>query len=172
MSDEFWDGMTRGARNAAQSMAWNQPTAQAATVDASAPTDPGEGHRTGTGGPDAPGASEGLDAAIEAATIALVTATTPTAHDGCVEDERECFVINPIHFAWYQSGKTGVVGEAGTIAEAAVRAAEPILRQAVAEQIAAEIERNASLWEDYGQHPDGIAGARRAASIAREMGRG
>lgn len=64
----------------------------------------------------------------------------------------------------------GYGGDTDTIVSIALEAAAPLLRQAVAEDIAAEVERNANLWEDYGQHPDGIAGARRAAAIAREIG--
>lgn len=46
---------------------------KAATVDASGPTPPGEGPATGAGGPDAPGASEGLDAAIEGRPASMLT---------------------------------------------------------------------------------------------------
>jgi hypothetical protein len=54
-------------------------------------------------------------------------------------------------------------------ARAAYAAMEPLIRRQVAEEIATEIDRNAALWEEHNSgHPEGIAGARRAASIARE----
>lgn len=89
----------------------------AATVDASAPADPGEGHRTGTGGPDAPGASEGLDAATTAATKALNREADESGSwaIGRLDPEREYWDLS------------GINGDARDIAEIAVRAAEPIL---------------------------------------------
>lgn len=129
---------------------------QAATEDASGPADPAEGSGTGAGDREAENGAQGamddlpewereflrrqtaMAVAIEAARDALVAASDSTREDGgCLADEEACFVAHPIHFAWYQAGQTGVLGEASRIAAATVRAAEPILRQAVAEEIRA-----------------------------------
>lgn len=100
----------------------------------SGPTTPGEGHRTGTGGPDALRASEGLDAAIEAATIAIEAAADEWSASGkgditLMEAEAEYYDL------------PGVRADDGEpFARVAVRAAAPILRRAVAEEIARAIE--------------------------------
>lgn len=132
----------------------------AATADASAPTTPGEGPRTGTGGPDAPGASEGLDAAIEAALhAALYEAYIEITYVPDWETyEGNCRVCDNY---CADGDKADITADASEhIAVVHVRSAkdaEPILRQAVAEDIARRIE----VLEDY-----------EAAEIAREVGRG
>lgn len=136
------DQIEAGFRKVAD--AWNGAIAKMAqqlpTEDADATRPPGECPRTGTGGPDAPGASEGLDAAIEAGYTAIT-------------DADPWFGTDQDH--WRHAGL-------------AVRAAEPILRQAVAEDIARRLievgrdpHRNLA-W----MYPE------QAAEIAREVGRG
>ena len=120
--------------------------------DASAPADPGEGHRTGTGGPDAPGASEGLDAAIEAAAEAL------WRHAQRGQFDKLAWADIPDHWR----------PEKFEQAEAAVRAAEPILPDralAVLTRHAAESEQAAGCETCCSSR---IKAA--AAEIARETG--
>jgi hypothetical protein len=76
-------------------------------------------------------------AAIEAASQALTAAANltegATDDDGtCLKDEGACFRINPVHFAWYQLGETGVIGETKAIARVAVEAAHKPLLDALA----------------------------------------
>ncbi len=144
-----------------------EPDEEAATANASALADPGEGHRTGTGGPDAPGASEGLDAAAHSGPASPAETDMLAALLRAEAAVRAALDAEGIELTWDDIGK-------------AVRAAEPILRQAVAEQIARAIdERNAqesAVSQDYdcpGGHECPFGNdLSEAAEIAREVGRG
>lgn len=115
----------------------------------------------GTGGPDAPGASEGLGAAIEAAAEAL------WRHAQRGQFDKLAWADIPDHWR----------PEKFEQAEAAVRAAEPLLRQAVAEDIARRIdERIVDPTQVIADSPHDVSGYNHTvasmAEIAREVGRG
>lgn len=125
------------------------------TEDASGPADPSEGDGTGAGEREAQNGSQGaMDAAIEAAARALFDAIRldyePQWDQAGAKTRQQCFELG----------------------EAAVRAAEPILRQAVAEEIA---QRISDVCECAGETDPAIVADceyRKAAEIAREVGRG
>jgi hypothetical protein len=91
------------------------------------------------------------DAVIEAASQALIAAANLTegATDGddtCLKDEEACFRIRLVHFAWYQLGETGVVGETKAIARVAVEAAhKPLLSALTATRAERDEARTAVL---------------------------
>lgn len=128
---------------------------QAATEDPSGPVEPGEGGGTGAGDREAHRGTQGaMDAAIEAAARALQA----------VQRERTAVELPAaLERAAYRALKHGA-------ATTAVRAAEPLLRQAVAEEVIAIAHRYCpdGGLNGSGSHVHGCVACR----IAREVGRG
>jgi hypothetical protein len=100
-----------------------------------------------------------LTEAIEAAARALV-AITENEQSPCLADEEECFRIHPVHFAWYQMGETGVMGEAKAIARVALEAAAELIKAATRRQVAEELRALDPVeWALAGQDGGQIAAA-------------
>ena len=124
------------------------------------PAEPGEGDGTGAGQREAQNGSQGaMDAAIEAAAHALFAAirldSDPLWDEAGADTRRQCCELG----------------------DAAVAAAEPILRQAVAEEIARRItERIVDPTQVIADSPHDVSGYNHTvgtmAEIAREVGRG
>jgi hypothetical protein len=80
---------------------------------------------------------------IETAAKALADAANQTegATDDarCLTDEAECFQTYPVHFAWYQNGQTGIVGETAAVARMVLEAAAGLIAERAAADARADI---------------------------------
>lgn len=150
------DLMRRGALMALEEpnrmvITWTSPpvvSLEPATDRHSSPVGPGEGDGTGAGEREAHGGAQGaMDAAIEAARLSLI-------------DE------------WSAGGGWSGTVTYDSLANTAVRAAEPILRKTVAEEIARALESKAAPKVNPRYQETHYLLPERAAEIAREVGRG
>jgi hypothetical protein len=116
---------------------------------------------------------------IETAAKALADAANQTegATDDarCLTDEAECFQTYPVHFAWYQTGQTGIVGETTAVARMVLEAAAGLIAERAAadaraqerERIAVALEANCAWHHDRLDADDPCDDCAQHAAVAR-----